>query len=128
MPGPLSVSSDVSIGDLIDLATSAGEDASSHVTQIYVWRFERVMTLCKALVGAGFAVLASGGLLVADRSNQPNYLVLVVIGVSALLLLGAGSVLFFTARAALKEYVAAQSLLTELIEIRPLLRLLRFGS
>lgn len=131
-PGPATwharvVATATTIADLIDLATSTSDSTDETITKVYEWQMERTTSTTKALVGAGFANLVAGGIALADQSSKVDQLVLWVIVSTSVVLLALGAWSGTRARALQREFLAAQFLLTELVAMRPFLRLLRFG-
>ncbi len=115
------------IADLIDLATSTSKSTDETITKVYDWQMERTSSAAKAFVGAGFANVVAAGIALADESSKVDQTVLWLIVGSSAVLLALGAWAGSRARALQREFFAAQFLLTELVAMRPFLRLLRFG-
>lgn len=115
------------VSDLIALATLDGDEASDHLARVYEWRQSRRVTQGKALVGVGSAVvLAVIVPLVQQDPDRPlSVVALVVTLASAALLVVVGSLVFWSSSRIQREYIFAQSLLDELKQIRPFLKLYR---
>lgn len=117
----------VEVRDLIDLAAIESEDPHSFLTAVYQWKYQHLTTAAKALAGAGSAVMLATlvPVIQVDDSSSLNWPSLIVAwGAAAILILiGAGT--FSLARRVHSEFVAAQSLLAELVDVRAFVKLYR---
>ena len=119
---------EVKVRDLIDLAVGEHDRASSHLTQIFLWRYEQAMTMARSLATTGSAVLVALALALAQDEAEASSVAVRLGLAGAVLVILAGGVTAWRARAITKQYVAAQFLLSELQTIRPFLRLYLFGG
>lgn len=118
----------VQVGDLIELAIVDTSDAHSLLTSLYQWKYEHITTSAKALAGAGSAVAVATlvPLIQVDPDVSIEWGWMIASWVTAGILILAGVVAFSFARRVHAEFVAAQALLSELVEIRAFVR--RFRS
>lgn len=117
----------VQVADLIDLATVESDDPHTLLTSLYGWKYEHMTTAAKAMAGAGSAIAVATlvPLIQVDKGTSTAWGWLVAAWISSGLLILLGSILFSLARRVHAEFVAAQSLLAELIEVRSFIRLYR---
>jgi hypothetical protein len=118
----------LSVSDLIDLAILEDADADEHLKTVLTWRYEHMLTMAKALAGAGSAVILATLLpIVQPDKNAPIlFETWVWIAGGAAVAIAIGATFFLLARRSFREYVAAQRLLHELREVRPFL--LRYAN
>jgi hypothetical protein len=99
--------------------------AAEHLSKVYEWRYSEQLTAAKALVAAALAIgLAPVVPILQPDTSAPISMpgVFALYG-SALVLVVVGVVQYFRSRRIHNEYLAAQTLLGRLVEIRPFLRL-----
>lgn len=103
------------------------DSAAEHVAKVYEWKYTEATTIAKALVGSGFALFLPLLLPVvqpdAEAPLAQTGILVVVSSAAVLALLGCG--FFLAARRFHREYLEAQTLLGQLKEIQPFLRLYR---
>ncbi|MER7797494.1 hypothetical protein [Microbacterium sp. NPDC096154] len=114
----------VHVSDLIDLATIESDDPHALLTAIYEWKYQHASTAAKATAGAGSAAILATVLPILQTQpiENTNWPWLVIAWVAAGVLVLAGGVLFGIARRLHAEFVAAQALLSELVEVRTFIR------
>lgn len=117
----------VEVRDLIDLAVIESEDPHTLLTSVYQWKYEHLTTAAKALAGAGSAVALATLVPVVqvDNSASLSWFSLIVAWVAAAVLIAIGAGTFSLARRVHSEFVAAQSLLAELVDVRAFVKLYR---
>jgi hypothetical protein len=117
----------VRVVDLIDLATVQTNDSHTLLTSLYTWKYEHVTTTAKALAGAGSAlgVATLVPLVQSDAGVSVQWGWIFASWIAGGVLILAGVAAFTFARRIHSEFVAAQAILSDLIEIRPFLRLVR---
>lgn len=117
--------SSISIEALMRLVAVDNAAASEHVTKVYEWKYSEATTTAKSLVAGGFALFLPLLLpvLQPDSESPLSPLGLWIVVLSAALLIVLGGILFVSARRLHREYLAAQTLLGQLKEIRPFLHL-----
>ena len=122
--------SKLQVRDLMDLAAMEGDDAAGVLSTVYGWLYDHLIARAKALAAAGSAVALTTILPIISpsKSEPPSQIAIVVTLLAAAVLLVVGLVMYFRARQVHIEFIAAQSLLSELIELRPFLRRLREGA
>lgn len=115
---------------LMDMAASHPETAAEHLASVYQWKHEHSATTGKALAGAGLALLIAPIVpVVAPNAEVPlSWLAVIVTWAGAAVLLGAGVVVFTVTRRLEAEYLAAQNILAELVDIHPFLKLYKGRS
>jgi Na+/melibiose symporter-like transporter len=117
----------VHVGDLVDLAIVETDDAHSMLTSLYAWKYEHIATSAKALAGAGSAIAIAT--LVPLTQIDPDAAIewgwMATSWISAAILILGGILTFSFARRVHAEFVSAQALLAELIEIRAFLKRIR---
>lgn len=118
----------VQVGDLVDLAIVETDDAHSLLTSLYNWKYEHIVTSAKALAGAGSAIGIATlvPLIQVDSTASIEWGWMIASWITAGVLILSGIVAFSFARRVHAEFVAAQALLSELVEIRTFIR--RFRS
>ncbi len=117
----------VEVRDLIDLAVIESEDPHALLTAVYQWKYDYLTTAAKALAGAGSAVVLATlvPVIQIDHASPLNWFSLIVAWVAAAVLIVIGAGTFSLARRVHSEFVAAQSLLAELVDVRAFVRLYR---
>ncbi|MDN4596709.1 hypothetical protein [Leifsonia virtsii] len=114
----------VTVADLVDLATVELDDPYSLLTALYGWKADHMATTAKALAGAGSAVALATlvPLIQVDSTKSIGWGWLIAAWVAASVLIAIGIIAFSFARRLHAEFVAAQALLGELVEIRAFIR------
>ena len=109
----------------MDMAASHPLTAAEHLARVYEWKREQSATTGKALAGAGLALMIAPivPVVAQDAAVPLAWLAILVTWASAVILLVAGSIVFSRTQRIDTEYLAAQSLLAELVEIHPFLKL-----
>lgn len=118
----------VQVRDLVDLATIDTDDAHSLLTSLYSWKYEHITTSAKALAGAGSAIGVATllPLIQVDKTTTFEWGWIVAAWITGGVLILSGAIAFSFARRVHSEFVAAQALLSELLEISAFIR--RFRS
>ncbi|UBH07055.1 hypothetical protein K8P10_002566 [Leucobacter sp. Psy1] len=117
----------VVVADLMELATIDSAEAHTLLTSMYQWKYEYLSTAAKAVAGAGSAVFLATLVPVfqAAKTIGFGWGWIFAAWAGAIILVFLGGWTFILARKVHAEFVAAQSLLAELIEVRPFLRAYR---
>ncbi|WP_435744728.1 hypothetical protein [Microbacterium sp. PMB16] len=115
----------IDVNDLISLAVVESDDPHALLTAVYEWKYEHLTTAAKATAGAGSAIVLATlvPVIQVDPSTTLNWFSLIVAWVAAAVLILIGAGVFSVARKVHSEFLAAQSLLAELIDVRPFVRL-----
>lgn len=118
------------VSDLIELAAMPGDGAAEHLSKIYDWQYSHIVSQARGLAGTGVAILTVAiiPLIQPDADNPTPWIYMWIILSAALILMVAGSVLFSFASRVHREYLIAQTLLSELVEIQPFIRRYRSTS
>jgi hypothetical protein len=118
----------VLVRDLVDLATVDTDDAHALLTSLYSWKYEHIVTSAKALAGAGSAIGVATlvPLIQANKATTIEWGWIIAAWITGAVLILSGAAAFSFARRVHSEFVAAQALLSELLELRPFIR--RFRS
>lgn len=121
-PGAGTLTSELTIGDLMALARLDDRAAVDGLTVALTWRYEHTMTFAKALAAAGSGVILSLVVPVLQSNPAVNpvpvaaWLWVLVAGTVTML---SGGVFYLLARRAQRTFVLAQGLLAELLALQP---------
>lgn len=113
----------VQIGDILRLARSDLQDASSQLDQIYQWRYDHKATVAKAIVGLGASIAVAAVAAVFQHGAHSSWVPVYAAGGAALVFLVIGGVVYVRLNAIYREYIAAHELLATAIQVRPFLKL-----
>ena len=113
------------VAALMDLAASTPDTAAEHLAKIYEWKHSQISSTGKAFAGGGLALFLAPlvPVLAPEVGATLTWFGVVITWTAAGLLFVVGSIVFFEARKLEAEYLAAQSLLGQIVEIHPFLRL-----
>jgi hypothetical protein len=114
----------IKIADLMALAAASSGDPSEHLAQVYTWKHERTALAAKAFAGVGTALALTPLLPIMQPSTvaiQWGWVAATWIAAAVLILIGAG--IFLAGMRIHAEYLNAQRLLAEFVEVQPFLRL-----
>lgn len=114
---------DLTVRQLLDLATAEVPDASEHLKKAFEWHFERSMTGVKLLFGVAGSLLVALIAAALKEHIEVTWWQLAILGASALIFASMGIWRFQATRAVYRQYFAALQLLRELESLAPLLRL-----
>lgn len=114
---------DLTVRQLLDLATAEVPDASEHLKKAFEWHFERSMTGVKLLFGVAGSLLVALIAAALKEHIEVTWWQLAILGASALIFASMGIWRFQATRAVYRQYFAALQLLRELEALAPLLRL-----
>jgi hypothetical protein len=115
------------IATLMDLAAANPENAADHLARVYEWKRTALETTAKGAAGVGvtLALATVIPVLVPDPDVTLTWAGFWVTWTGSALLVVVGAGVFAFARRLELEYLAAQNLLCELVEIHAFLRLNR---
>ena len=111
----------------MDLAAADPAAAADHLAKVYEWKYQEKMATAKAVLATGSALVLIPLLpIIQPDSRSPlDAFGVTILFISAAVLMAFGVGAFFAARQTHVEYLRAQSLLAELVEISPFIRLYR---
>jgi len=116
---------DLTLGDLLDLASAETTNPEQEIQQMYKWHFERGVTASKLVLSAGASLLA--GLLISlfrEELSLPQWqLGVAFCGIAVTLAYGAYR--FFRTRQIHAEYVASLVLFRQMKPLAQFVRLYR---
>lgn len=105
--------SDLSIGDILELARDTSGSNLGQLQQIYQWRYDHASTAAKATIGGG----VSAGIAIAAATLQQtpgqNSLLLEVGAAGAVLIFAFGLLQYHRVKRLYIEYIRANTLLSE---------------
>jgi hypothetical protein len=121
---------DLTVKQLLELATADVPDAASHLKQAFEWHFERSMTGVKLLFGVAGSLLVALIAAALKEHIEVAWWELAIIGASTIVFTVVGYMRFQATRGVYRQYFAALQLLRELDDLAPLLRLYQstYGS
>lgn len=117
--------SQVTIAVIMRLVAADPAAAAAHLTKVYEWKYSEAITVAKALAGTGGALILAllVPALAPDTTAPLSVAGAIVVFASAAVAIGVGSLLFVWARRIHLEFLAAETLVGQIVEIRPFLKL-----
>lgn len=112
----------ITVRTIMDMVVADPDSAAGHLSKVYDWRYSERVTTAKALVGAASALVLTPLLPFLQSGSELTWWGAAVQYGSAVVLLAIGAGMYRSARRIHREFLAAQSLLGRLVEIRPFLR------
>ncbi len=113
---------DISIRELMDLATTKVSNSESRIQRVYEWHFEREMIICKWVLGLAVSLGLSFLVALFRTESTVGFWQTVVWGASIISTAIYGLFRLRRVRAIHKQFIASLRLHAELREIGPFLR------
>jgi hypothetical protein len=121
-------SGDIELRNLLDLTAFEVDDPDEKLTQLYLWKYDRVMTASKAITATGASLII--GLIVAILQAKPHTDTKPeIIGISsAAVIILIGAVRYLSLQKISQQFMYAHYLLAEISKLKPFLQRYRSGG